>query len=142
MKKSWSLLQNDSKYKDLPIAYYACICHTLNLLFQDILKIKSSINIEDDAKRVVKDINNVHILKATLLNIQKSTNKVISLKMPVKTRWASLVSCLQSLIQNQKSLRKLAWSEDKHIIDKLGDLKLLILDFSFWNKIDQILNIV
>ncbi|CAI6370788.1 unnamed protein product [Macrosiphum euphorbiae] len=62
--------------------------------------------------------------------------------MPVKTRWASLVSCLQSLIQNQTSLRKLAWSEDKYIIDKLGDLKLLILDFSFWNKIDQILNIV
>lgn len=53
-------------------------------------------------KKVVKTINNVHILKSTLVNIQKSKNQVLgTLKMPVQTRWGSIVSCLKSIEQNK-----------------------------------------
>jgi len=74
------------------------ILHTLNLLIHDIVKLESFSTVEENAKKVVKTINNVHILKSTLVNIQKSKNQVLgTLKMPVQTRWGSILSCLKNL---------------------------------------------
>jgi hypothetical protein len=87
MKKAWTILKNDPRYKDLPIAYYSCICHTLNLLVHDIFKIQNVSALEEMAKTIVKTINNTHILKSTFVVIQKSKKEVFTtLKMTVKTR--------------------------------------------------------
>jgi len=76
--------------------------YTLNLLVYDIFKLKNVSALEEMAKTIVKTINNTHILKSTFVIIQKSKKKVFTtLKMPVKTRWGSIVHCLKSLIQNK-----------------------------------------
>lgn len=69
MKKAWQILQSDNRYENLPIAYYSCFCHTLNLCISDIVKLESFSTVEENAKKVVKTINNVHILKSTLIKI-------------------------------------------------------------------------
>lgn len=57
--------------------------------------------------------------------------------MPVKTRWGSIVSCLLSLIQYKSCLQQVLWSEDENIINKLGNIKMVLLDFVFWRKIEN-----
>lgn len=102
MKKAWTILKNDPSYKDLPMAYYSCICHTLNLLIHDIFKLKNVSALEEMVKTIVKTINNTHILKSTFVIIQKSKKEVLTtLKMPVMTRCGSIVHCLERLIQNK-----------------------------------------
>jgi len=133
MKKAWTILKNDPRYKDLPIAYYSCICHTLNLLVHDIFKLKNVSALEEIAKTIVKTINNTHILKSTFVIIQKSKKEVFTtLKMPVKTRWGSIVHCLESLIQNKGILQQLAWSDDENVVKKLENIQMHIVEFSFW----------
>lgn len=68
MKKTWILLQKDDRYKNLPIAFYPCICHTLNLLIADIIKLKSCMDIEKKSKNIVKNIISSHILKGNVYN--------------------------------------------------------------------------
>lgn len=68
MKKAWILLQKDDRYKNLPIAFYSCICHTLNLLIADIIKLKSCMEIEKKSKNIVKNIISSHILKGNVFN--------------------------------------------------------------------------
>lgn len=144
MKKAWKILENDERYKNLPIAYYSCVCHTLNLLIHDILKLKNINAIEENAKFIVKTINNAHILKANFVKFQKSKKQTLrTLKMPVKTRWGSIVNCLESLIQNKVVLQQLAWSEDKNVLYKLGEAnKIIILEYSFWNKLEQLFDLL
>ena len=54
-----------------------------------------------------------------LVDLLKSMQKVekvsITLKLPVKTRWGSVVTCLENLQKDKVVLRKLAVSE---IIEK------------------------
>lgn len=143
MKKAWTILKNDPRYKDLPIAYYSCICHTLNLLVHDIFKLKNVSALEEIAKTIVKTINNTHILKSTFVIIQKSKKEVFTtLKMPVKTRWGSIVHCLESLIQNKGILQQLAWSDDENVVKKLENIQMHIVEFSFWYKIDKVLDLM
>lgn len=144
MKKAWTILKNDPRYKDLPIAYYSCICHTLNLLVYDIFKLKNVSALEEMAKKIVKTVNNIHILKSTFVLIQKSKKEVFTtLKMPVKTRWGSVVHCLESILQNKGVLQQLAWSDDVNVTKKLGDeIQMHILEFSFWYKIDKIVDLM
>lgn len=140
MKKAWQILQSDNRYENLPIAYYSCFCHTINLLIHDIVKLESFSTVKENAKKVVKTINNVHILKSILVNIQKSKNQVLgTLKMPVQTRWGLIVSCLKSIEQNKGCFQQLSWSENEHVIGKLGNIKMILLDFVFWNKIKSML---
>jgi len=52
MKKAWQILQSDNRYENLPIAYYSCFCHTLNLLIHDIVKLESFSKVEENAKKL------------------------------------------------------------------------------------------
>ena len=49
----------------------------------------------------------IDMLKAT----QKAENVNCTLKLPVKTRWASMVTSLESVEKNEEMLRKIAISE-------------------------------
>ena len=77
------------------IAIYGCCAHCLNLLISDIMGLKTFDDIKIDANAVVKGINCSQMLKASLLNIQKQMKmNIISLKLPGKTRWGSIVFCV------------------------------------------------
>ncbi|KAL4113799.1 hypothetical protein QTP88_017372 [Uroleucon formosanum] len=63
MKKAWKLLKADDKFKSLPIAYYSCVSHTLNLLMLDVVKVKTCFEIENISKAIIKNLISTHILK-------------------------------------------------------------------------------
>ncbi|KAL4091842.1 hypothetical protein QTP88_026458 [Uroleucon formosanum] len=155
MKKAWILLQKDDRYKNLPIAFYPCICHTLNLLIADIIKLKSCKEIERKSKIIVKNIISSHILKGkcnvllydflitNFTNIQKAKKIDCSLKLPVKTRWGSFCICLRSLHKNKNILQQLAVSEDLSVIEILDkSVKHNILSDEFWELVESIITLI
>ena len=63
--------------------------------------------------------------------MQQLENVNTTLKLPVKTRWGLVLTCLESVQQNKLVLRKLAVSEISEK-DKLLQVKKAILDDDFW----------
>lgn len=53
------------------IQEYGCICHSLSLLVEDFLKIKTIDTLRLTATEIVKQINNSHVLHAAFERIQK-----------------------------------------------------------------------
>ena len=71
------------------------------------------------------------MLVDSLKNTQQLENVNTTLKLPVKTRWGSVLTCLESVQQNKLVLRKLAVSKISEK-DMSLQLKKVILDGNFW----------
>lgn len=122
---------------------YGCICHAPNLLVEDLLKINSIELFRNQAIEIVKQTKNSHILHATFERIQKSKkDKVLSLKMPIKTRWNSFSYCLESLLETKSSLQCLAIDESVQEILKPVVKKLLLDENVFWKRAEIMFNLI
>ena len=67
-----------------------------------------------------------------LKSLQQLENVNTTLKLPVKTRRGSVVTCLESAQLNKVVLRKLAVSEITERNNMSADVKKTILDDDFW----------
>jgi hypothetical protein len=124
------------------IAVYSCAAHTINLFVQDVLKCKSIENLESDCKRIVKDINNSHTLRAKLNRIQKEKSaNTVALKLPVKTRWGSIYSCLKSLLDNKYFLKALAVEEGHEKLLGRQSLTSILDEDVFWISVNKMTEI-
>ena len=93
MKKSWKLL--GEKYSELPC--YVCAAHSMNLIFGDLMKLETSKKVKHQAKQIAKEFKSKHTLVDLLKSMQKFEKVNVSLKLPVKTRLGSVVTCLESV---------------------------------------------
>ena len=67
--------------------------------------------VKHQAKQIVKKFESKHLLVDLLKSMQKVEKVNVTLKLPVKTMWRSVVTCLESVQKNKVVLRKLAVSE-------------------------------
>lgn len=138
MEKAKSLLQGNN-YSFLTV--YSCIAHTLNLLVGDIMQLKSLQNIEVSCKEIVKEVTASHLNLAQFNKIQNQNGgKVITLKLPVKTRWGSILHCLKSLWENKNSLQILMVTEGVKFSKNVK--KNCLDDEIFWVKVENIIPIL
>ena len=86
MKKAWRLIEE--KYPT--IICYGCAAHGFNLIFCDMIKLETCKNIIKRAKGIIKEFK--HQLVDLLKAMQKAENVNCTLKLPVKTIWASMVT--------------------------------------------------
>ena len=106
MKKAWRL--TEEKY---PTAIcYGCAAHGFNLIFCDMIKLETCKIIIKRAKGALKEFRLKHMLVDMLKAIEKGKNVNCTLKLPVKTRWASVVTSLKS-VKKKVVLRKIAVSK-------------------------------
>jgi len=129
--------------EELKIIEYGCISHCLNLLVGDIMKCNSLKDLEGHCKQIVKEISGSHIALATFNKIQlEKKGETTSLKLPVSTRWGSILNCLDSLISNKYPLKQLVITEE--VADKLSaNVKKNCLDDDiFWVKVEKLANIL
>ena len=87
--------------------------------------------VKNQAKTIVKEFKSKHKLVDSLKNMQQLENVNTTLKLPVKTRWRSVLTCLESVQQNKLVLRKLAVSEISEK-DMSLQVKKAIPDDDFW----------
>ncbi|KAF2882968.1 hypothetical protein ILUMI_23196 [Ignelater luminosus] len=131
------------KYENISV--YGCVAHTLNLLIGNISKMKTMSSIEGDAKAIVKEINKSHILSATFKKIQVKKNETkisISLKLPVKTRWGSIIHGLKSLLDTKYALKALAVCESVEDILSKSISKLILDEEVFWVTVSKLYYLV
>ena len=93
MRKAWRLIEE--KYP--AIICCGCAVHGLNLIFRNVIKLEICKNIIKRAKGVIKEFRHKHILVDKLKAMQKAENVNCTLKLPVKTKWASMVTSLESV---------------------------------------------
>ncbi|XP_063907445.1 uncharacterized protein LOC135125715 [Zophobas morio] len=118
---------------------YGCICHSLNLLVEDILKLDEISNFKKSVTAVVKEIKNSHVLQARLKEIQEEKNKVsLSLKLPVRTRWNSFSMCLGRLLRLKQILKLLCVDPAaENFMSNLSKSSLLD-DREFWPLVTKL----
>lgn len=133
MKRAWLLLAE----KYVHMSFYGCIAHSLNLLIEDIIKLDNILSLKNQAARIVTQIKGSQLLAAHFIKIQKEKNVTVALKLPVKTRWASIVRCFNSLISNKFCLQALTVNEA--VVKYLQkDTKSMLLDDDiFWAKLEN-----
>lgn len=135
MVKSRELI--NTKYPQ--ISTYSCAAHTLNLLISDILKTDSVSDLEKKCTHIVKEVNNSHFLRARFNAIQKEKNsKAKALKMPVKTRWGSMLTCIKSLQETKYALKSLAVNEEASNILSKRSKSCILDDDVFWERVTKV----
>ena len=138
MKKSWKLL--GKKYSELTC--YGCAAHSMNLIFGDLMKLETLKKVKHQAKQIAKEFKSEHMLVDLLKSMQKVERVNVTLKLPVKTRWGSVVTCLESVQKNKVVLRKLAVSEISEKSTLAKEVKKTILDDDFWNVNEAVVNLL
>lgn len=134
MKAAWKLIE--TKYANTNVFTYGCLAHSLQLIFTDMKTLSTLKTLIANATACVKAIRNSHKLNTAFIEKQLTTGDKISLKLPVKTRWGSLVSCLESLKQNKQIIKTMAIDESlSDAINKLPTLKVNMLSDDFWDKV-------
>ncbi|KAF2905884.1 hypothetical protein ILUMI_00296 [Ignelater luminosus] len=142
MKKAWDLLRE--KYTDKPISFYGCAAHTLNLLVNDITKLNTTDILINSAKAIIKVIKSKSVLTSAFFNLQreKQEPRKCVLKLPVATRWASIVLSFESLLKNKNILKALAINDEyQDLIEKRNETNILD-DNIFWKRIESFLKIL
>ncbi|XP_076062416.1 uncharacterized protein LOC143037750 [Oratosquilla oratoria] len=139
MKKAWELLQLEYPH----IKPYGCMAHTLQLIFTDLKKIKSAENIQSDCIKVCKAVKQSQKLTALLKQHQQQSpqGQQQTLKLPVKTRWGSVIQCLKSVCINKHELQALAINDDAKPSLDLSIRKLLLSEV-FWDRTEGILKLL
>ena len=66
-----------------------------------------------------------------------------TLKLPVITRWASMVTSLESIKKNKVVLRKIAiFEESEKKSSNLPEVQRTLLDDTFWNESEAIVSLL
>ena len=105
MKKSWKLL--GEKYSEL--ICYGCAAHSMNLIFGDLMKLETLKKVKHQAKQIVKEFKSKHMLMDLLKSMQKVEKVNVTLKLPVKKRWGSVVTWLEILQKIRLSYESLLY---------------------------------
>ena len=93
-------------------------------------------------KSCKKNVKNSQKLSAIFRKCQSEGSAAqTTLKLPVKTRWGSIIHCMQSIQDNKHALQKLAIDEEaKKGIDQ--SIKKVLLSEVFWDKISGYLQLL
>lgn len=123
----------------------ACCCHVLNLLVKDIVTgidgLQEALN---NAVTIAKFCRRGRIY-STIKELQKEIGKNVAIKLWVKTRWRSIVQCLESLVICKSSILQSCFvaSLKKKWDKKKGKLvKALIQNEQVWEGMATILRYV
>lgn len=133
MKRAWELL--NEKY--VKIQTYGCACHVLNLLLKDFEDFDSMKCHLAAVKSIVHFFKIKHIPAAVLKS--KQSERAVSLKMPVPTRWATNFTMMQSLQCNKTCLQSCVIEESVSVIISAND-RLNIFDPLFWKNNEELLS--
>ena len=97
------------KYSELTC--YGCAAHSMNFIFGELMKLETLKKVKHQAKQIVKEFKSKHMLVDFLKSMQKVEKVNVTLKLPVKTRWGSVVTCLESVQKIRLSYESLLYQK-------------------------------
>ena len=141
MRKAWRLIEE--KYP--PNICCECAAHCLNLIFCHMIKLETCKNIIKRAKGVIKEFRHKHMLLVDMLKaVQKAENVNCTLKLPVKTRWASMVTSLESVKRKQsRAAQNCCFRRARKKSSNLSEeIRRTLLNDTFWHESKAIVSIL
>ena len=102
MRSMWRLVEDSFP----GIVCLGCAAHTLNLLLGDVFELDDPKFILKTCKDVCKLFAYSSIADATFQRNRREPGITSGLVQPVKTRWASYLDCLQSVLKNKVALQQ------------------------------------
>jgi len=113
MRKKLSELYNDEKFIS-----YGCASHYLNLVGEEIFKVKNIRDLITNIIEIQKYFRNRHCAGAWLKNCEGSCKP----QLPGETRWNSQLKCLETFIRNRKFYLQIVDEHEKEIEAKIARL--------------------
>lgn len=110
-----------------------CVSHWLHLFCKYIMKCANAKKLVSNAMIVVKTVKKSHVLNGEFKAKQKEKGVSTSLKLAGKTRWGSILFCLDSLQKNKSVLQSLAVDEHSTMPNAV---KRLMLSEAFWKNLE------
>ena len=83
----------------------------MNLIFRDLMKLETLKKVKHQAKQIVKEFKSKQMLVDLLKSMQKVEKVNVTLKLPVKTRWGSVVTCSESVEKMRLSYESLLYGK-------------------------------
>lgn len=111
MRKKLSELYNNEKFVS-----YGCASHYLNLVGEEIFKMKNIKDLTANILEVQKYFRNHHCAGAWLKNCEGSCKP----QLPGETRWNSQQKCLETFIRNRQFYLQIVDEHEKEIDDKIA----------------------
>ncbi|CAH0562808.1 unnamed protein product [Brassicogethes aeneus] len=139
MKAAWKILKNMNANTNLYM--YGCFAHSLNLLFTDFRNLKTLKDFINEVVSIIKTIKQSHILLAAFKEKQNKNASI--LKLPIVTRWGSIVTSLESISINKHALQSLCIDDNiQGILQKHASFKNNILNENFWVNVQVFLEML
>jgi len=113
VRKKLSELYNDEKFIS-----YGCASHYLNLVGEEIFKVKNIRDLITNIIEIQKYFRNHHCAGAWLKNCEGSCKP----QLPGETRWNSQLKCLETFIRNRKFYLQIVDEHEKEIDAKTARL--------------------
>jgi hypothetical protein len=128
MKAAWSKVEESYPH----ITPIVCAAHALNLLFKDIMALKTTDTLYNRAKEMVRFVKGHQIIAVIYLTKQSEKNKSTTLKLSCNTCWGVVVIMFDSLLEGKESLQEMAISQSA---DMDRPIKRILLDNVFWERV-------
>lgn len=129
------------------ISANGCAAHGLNLLIKDFLSVPVHEKTISESAKVIKFINNHHIVQAKFEKRRKEAKVQNKLNLPVPTRWFSHFNSLLNLHSAKYVLSKLC-DEETAIIEEINPkttsaaVLKLIKSNDFWHRITNCIKLI
>lgn len=115
-----------------------CISDWLHLFCKELLQCRNAKKVLSNAMTVANTVKRSHVLNAEFKKKQKEKGVTISLKVTGKTRWGTILFCLDSVQKNKSVLQAIAVDESTSMPPAV---KRLMLSEVFWKHLDYAITI-
>lgn len=129
------------------ISANGCAAHGLNLLIKDLLAVPENQKTISESSKIIKFINNHHIVQAMFESRRKEAKVTQKLSLPVATRWFSNYDSLQKLHCAKYILIKLC-DEESTAIEAINPKTTscavvnLIKSHDFWDRVSTCIKLI
>lgn len=142
MRRAWELIEIQFPH----ISANGCGAHVMNLFIKDVMDISNHKNVAANAAKIIKFVNNHHIVNAKFEKIKKELGITHKLTLPVATRWYSHYNSLNDLANAKYALIKLVDSEpviaEISPKEKSKEVINLIKNNVFWDGVAKVTKIL
>lgn len=142
MRRAWEIIERTFPH----ISANGCSAHVMNLFIKDVMDIGANKQIASNASKIIKFINNHHMVNAKFEEIRRELSVNHKLTLPVATRWYSHFNSFNDLLNAKYALIKLVDSEasigDISPRDKTKEVISLIKNNSFWDGLMNVTKIL
>lgn len=143
MRAAW----REIKTRFLHVSANGCAAHGINLLIKDILNVPAHEKTIAESSKIIKFVNNHHIVQAKFEEQRKEAKILQKLSLPVATRWFSHYNSMHKLHLAKYVLIKLC-DEETEIIQNINPktsstaVMQLVESHDFWQRLSNCVKLI